>query len=189
MRQPSPGGEPATRILAPVEIRQLTTTDAAAFQAIRLRALRESPEAFGSTYGEEVGRPLEAVAARLAADPATSAVLAASPAPGAPLVGVVGCYRESGRKRRHVGVVWGLFVAPEARGRGFGHALVSALVSQARTWPALEQLTLTVVPDNVAARALYLRHGFRPAGLAPRALRDESRHYDLESFWLPLDAG
>ena len=172
-----------------MEIRQLTAADAAAFQAIRLRALRENPEAFGSTYADEVDRPLEAVAARLAAAPTTSVVLAASPAPGAPLLGVVGCYRESGRKRRHVGVVWGLFVAPEARGRGLGHALLSALTSQVRTWPELEQLTLTVVPDNAAARALYLRHGFRPVGLAPRALRDEARHYDLESFWLPLDAG
>jgi RimJ/RimL family protein N-acetyltransferase len=135
-----------------------------------------------------VDRPLEAVATRLAADPATSVVLAAAPAPAAPLVGVVGCYRESGRKRRHVGVVWGMFVAPEARGRGLGHALLSALVARARSWPELEQLTLTVVPENAAARALYLRHGFRPVGLAPRALRDELRHYDLESFWLPLDA-
>jgi ribosomal protein S18 acetylase RimI-like enzyme len=171
-----------------VDIRQLTATDAAAFQAIRLRALRENPEAFGSTYADEVDRPLAAIATRLAADPATSVVLAASAAPRAPLAGVVGCYRESGRKRRHVGVVWGLFVAPEARGRGLGHALVSTLTSHVRTWPDLEQLTLTVVPDNAAARALYLRHGFRAVGLAPRALRDESRHYDLESFWLPLDA-
>jgi ribosomal protein S18 acetylase RimI-like enzyme len=171
-----------------VEIRQLTATDAAAFQAIRLRALRESPEAFGSTYAEEVDRPLAAVAARLAVDPATSVVLAASLADGAPLVGMVGCYRESGYKRRHVGVVWGLFVAPEARGRGLGHALLSTLVSRVRTWPELEQLTLTVVPDNAAARALYRRQGFQPAGLAPRALRDGARHYDLESFWLPLDA-
>ena len=172
-----------------MEIRQLTARDAAAFQALRLRALRESPEAFGSTYAEEVGRPLDAVASRLAADPVTSVVLAAAPAPGGPLVGGVGCYRESGRKRRHVGVVWGLFVAPEARGRGVGRALLAALVTHVRAWPGLEQLTLTVVPENAAARALYVRYGFRPVGLAPRALRDAVRHYDLESFWLPLDAG
>ena len=172
-----------------MEIRELTPPDAAAFQALRLRALRENPEAFGSAYADEVDRPLAAVAARLAADPAASVVLAAALAPGGPLVGVVGCYRESGRKRHHVGVVWGLFVAPEARGVGVGRALLTALVAHVRTWPALEQLTLTVVPENAAARALYVRHGFRPAGLAPRALRGGARYYDLELVWRPVDAG
>ena len=171
-----------------MEIRRLTATDAAAFQALRLRALRENPEAFGSTYADEVNRPVDAVAARLGADPTESVVLAAARAPGAPLAGVVGCYREGGRKRRHVGVVWGMFVAPEARGRGLGRALLVALVAEARAWPGLEQLTLTVVPENAAARALYVRHGFRSVGLAARALRDEVRYYDLESLWLPLDA-
>ena len=172
-----------------MEIRRLTAADAAAFQALRLRALRENPEAFGSTYADEVDRPLDDVAARLAADAQESVVLAAAPAAGSPLVGVVGCYREGGRKRRHVGVVWGMFVAPEVRGRGIGQALLGALLAEVRAWPELDQLTLTVVPENVAARALYLRHGFRPVGLAPRALRDEARYYDLESLWLQLDAG
>ena len=46
------------------EIRSLTSKDAAAFQVLRLRSLRESPEAFGSSYDEEVSRPLTGVAAR-----------------------------------------------------------------------------------------------------------------------------
>ena len=50
-----------------IGIRQLTPADAAAFQALRLRSLRESPEAFGSSYDEEVSRPLTAVAERLEA--------------------------------------------------------------------------------------------------------------------------
>ena len=172
-----------------MEIRALTPPDAAAFQALRLRALRENPEAFGSAYADEVDRTLDDVAARLAADPTVSVVLGAALAPGGPLVGVVGCYRDGGRKRRHVGVVWGMFVTPEARGAGVGRALLTALLAHVRAWPELEQLTLTVVPENAAARALYVRHGFRPAGLEPRALRDEARYYDLELFWRPLDAG
>jgi ribosomal protein S18 acetylase RimI-like enzyme len=171
-----------------VEIRLVTAADAAEFRALRLRGLRENPEAFGSTYADEVDRPVEATAARLA-DPAGGFVLGAAAAAGGPLVGVVGCYREVGRKRRHVAVVWGMFVAPEARGRGAGRLLLDAAVARAAAWPGVEQLTLTVVPENAAARALYVARGFRPFGLEPRAMRDEARHYDLEHLWLPLVAG
>ena len=171
-----------------MEIRLLTAADAPEVRALRLRALRENPEAFGSTLAEEVDRPLEATAARLA-DPAAGFVLGASLAPGGPIVGVVGCYREAARKRRHVGVVWGMFVAPEARGRGVGRALLDAAVVRAAGWSGLEQLALTVVPENAAARALYVARGFRPFGLAPRALREDGRYYDLEHLWLPLAAG
>lgn len=47
-------------------IRPLDAANAAAFQALRLRGLRESPEAFGSTYEEEAGVPLDEIAAGLA---------------------------------------------------------------------------------------------------------------------------
>jgi GNAT superfamily N-acetyltransferase len=180
------GRRPATHTPLTVEIRLLTAADAAEARALRLRALQENPEAFGSTYADEVDRPVEATAARLA-DPASGFVLGAAVA-GGPLAGVVGCYREGGRKRRHVAVVWGMFVAPEARGQGAGRLLLDAAVERAAAWPGVEQLTLTVVPENAAARALYVSSGFRPFGLEPRAMRDDVRHYDLEYLWLPLVA-
>lgn len=169
-----------------MEIRLLTPSDAAAFQALRLRALRESPEAFGSTYAEESGRSLAEIAERLAGS--TGAFfIGGTLDPGGDLVGIAGCYRESKVKRRHEGLVIGMFVAPEARGRGLGGALLDAVIARARTLPGLEQLTLCVVPENTAARQLYVSRGFRSFGIAPRALRDESRAYDLEYFWLVLE--
>jgi ribosomal protein S18 acetylase RimI-like enzyme len=171
-----------------VEIRLVTADAAAEFRALRLRGLRENPEAFGSTFADEVDRPVEATAARLA-DSAGGFVLGAALSAGGALVGVVGCYREAGRKRRHVAVVWGMFVAPESRGRGAGRALLAEAVRRSGAWPGVEHLTLTVVPENTAARALYVAHGFRPFGLEPRAMRDEARYYDLEHLWLPLVAG
>lgn len=171
-----------------MEIRLLTAVDAAEVRALRLRALRENPEAFGSMYADEADRPVEATAAQLA-DPGAGFALGAAPAPGGALVGVVGCYREASRKRRHTAVIWGMFVTPEARGRGAGGALLDAAVRRAATWAGVEQLTLTVVPENAAARALYVARGFRPFGLQPQALRDDARHYDLEYLWLPLVAG
>ena len=169
-----------------MEIRRLTAADAAEFQALRLRGLLESPEAFGSTHADEVGRPLDVVAARLA-DPSSGFVLGATLEPSGPLVGLTGCYRESSRKRRHVAIIWGMFVAPEARGQGIGGALLDAAVAGAAEWDGVEQVTLTVVTEKVAAHALYVSRGFRSFGIEPRALRDEWRHYDMDYLWRPLD--
>ena len=46
-------------------IRSLTATDAARYQPLRLRALREHPEAFASAFEEEQQLSLETVAKRL----------------------------------------------------------------------------------------------------------------------------
>jgi ribosomal protein S18 acetylase RimI-like enzyme len=183
----TPAAPPSVPLM---HIRPLTASDAVEFHALRLRALRDNPEAFGSTYAEEVDTPLDTVAARLesGAPERPSVVLGAAATPGGPLVGSAACVREALIKARHRAVIGGMYVAPEARGRGAGRALLEALVAHAVAWGGVEQITLTVVTDNVAARALYLARGFQPYGVAPRAFRDGGRYYDVEELWLPLPA-
>jgi GNAT superfamily N-acetyltransferase len=57
----------------------------------------------------------------------------------------------------------GMFVVPDARGRGIGQALVEAVTGWARTRGAAA-LCLWVVTTNRRAIALYERCGFRPTG-------------------------
>jgi ribosomal protein S18 acetylase RimI-like enzyme len=175
-------------------VRALTPDDAAALQALRLAALRESPDAFGSTYEEEADTPLATIAERLRDGEAdrSSFILGALDADGGDrLVGLAACFRQRARKERHRATVGGMYVAPEVRGRGIGAQLLDAVVVRARArWPELEQLTLTVVPTSAAARALYLSRGFRSFGVAPRALKEgDHRYADLEHLWLPLTVG
>jgi ribosomal protein S18 acetylase RimI-like enzyme len=105
------------------------------------------------------------------------------------LYGLAGCYRESAVKQRHKAVIWGMFVAAEARGRGAGRLLLDAIIARASRWPGLEQLSLSVVPENVAARTLYVRRGFVPYAVEPRALAQDGRYYDLEYLWLRFSEG
>ena len=174
-----------------MNIRPLSGADAAQFQALRLRALRDNPEAFGSTHEEESATPLATIAARLTDGEAagTSFVLGAfHGSTDARLIGMAACFRQSAAKERHRAMVGGMYVAPEARGQGIGAQLLEAVIRRASAWDGLEQLVLTVVPANAAARALYIRHGFRSVGRAPQALKHEGRYYDVEYFWLPLGA-
>ena len=48
-----------------MHIRALAPPDSTAFQALRLRGLRECPEAFASSYEEEVDTPLSEIERRL----------------------------------------------------------------------------------------------------------------------------
>ena len=167
-------------------IRPLDAADAAAFQALRLRGLRESPAAFGSTYEEEAGVPLNEIAARLAPGAGGEDVVFGVFADGDVLVGVAGLRREGHRKARHRARVWGMYVAPEARGRGLGRALLEAVIAHARTLTGVERLTLSVVPDNQAARSLYLRLGFVSFGVEPQAYRLDGEYWDSEHMALVI---
>jgi RimJ/RimL family protein N-acetyltransferase len=103
------------------------------------------------------------------------------------LVGVAGLGRQRTRKSRHRGGVWGMYVAPEARGRGVGRALLDALIAHARTVDGLHRLELGVEATNTAARELYLRAGFTPYGVQPDAYRMDGKSWDSEMMTMDLD--
>ncbi|WGM40891.1 GNAT family N-acetyltransferase [Caulobacter sp. NIBR1757] len=148
---------------AALQVRRLGAGDAAAFQALRLGGLRLNPDAFGSSWEEEVDRPLERTAASLA-----SAFVAGCEKDGV-LVGIGGLRIGQSVKTRHRGGIWGVYVDPRARGLGVGKRLMAALIAQARA--EVEDLTLTVSAHNEAAIALYRSLGFEPYGLDRRALK------------------
>lgn len=58
--------------------------------------------------------------------------------------------------------VWGMWTAPEARGRGHSGALLEAVVTWARGLGRIPHLHVT--EGNDVARRLYLRYGFEPTG-------------------------
>ncbi|CAJ0780727.1 hypothetical protein LMG19083_00698 [Ralstonia psammae] len=159
-----------------VVIRRLSSAnaaDVADYRAIRLAALKDSPDAFGSTYEAEAGLSMEAFAERLA----TTIVLGAYEGTGGvSIIGMVGFKQQTMPKLAHKGFVWGFYVAPAARGRGVGAALVERIVAAASG--VVQQLTLSVVHGNDAALALYERCGFETYGVEPRALKSTTGYAD-----------
>lgn len=140
-----------------MEIRILTPDDAPTYQVLRLRGLAEAPTAFCSSFEEERERPQPVVEERLTETP-HSAVFGAFQA-GA-LVAVAGLLRERALKLRHKALVWGVYVAPEARRGGTGRALMERVLAHAFAWPGLDRVTLSVNATNDAARRLYEGVGF-----------------------------
>jgi ribosomal protein S18 acetylase RimI-like enzyme len=164
-----------------MRIRPLTPDDADAYRALRLRGLREHPQAFTSSYEEDVEQPLQVSRARLSSTRQTfwGAV------EGGELYGIVGLEREARMKNRHKAWVVGMYVAPEAAGQGVGLKLLEALLVQARS-EKLEALLLTVTEGSGPARRLYDRLGFRSFGIEPRAIKVGEEYFAKNHMILDL---
>ena len=80
-----------------------------------------------------------------------------------------------------------MYVAPEARGRALGRALMVEALARAAVLPGIEQVHLGVVTTNTAARALYLSLGFTIYGTERHALKLGDRYVDEELMALALD--
>ena len=144
-----------------MEIRQLTVGDAAAYRTLRLSALEESPTAFGSSYAEEVDRPVAVVKRRFADE--HNHIFGAFTGDGE-LVGMVTLRREPYVKMAHKANIYAMYVAPEHRQQGAGRALMEAAIARAEEL-GVRQVNLTVTSTNEAAVALYEACGFERFGL------------------------
>jgi len=137
-------------------IETLTAGDGPRLRAIRLRALTDAPDAFGSTLAEAQAwddtrweRQVEALPTFVWSE-------------GGADLGMVRCAPHDGDPE--AGYLISLWVAPEARRRGVGAALVDAVVAWA-TDRGLRRLVLDVGAHNGAAQALYERLGFAVSGV------------------------
>ena len=164
----------------PITIRSFTSTDAEAVKSLRLRALREHPEAYSASYADRRNQPAEAFVARHLAHESVHSLGAFA---GNVLVGTVTFYYNESAKVRHRGHLVAMYVAPETRGRGVGRQLVDALIAHARTQP-VEELVLAVIIGNTAARRLYEATGFQPLYVEPRHLKIDAEYFDAQ--WMSL---
>jgi len=156
---------------SPIEIMRLTGTDAAIYREIRLEALRTSADAFASTFETESARPVGWFADRL-----DGGVVMIGAFRGGELVGTLGLLVGDGPKRRHKGMLVGMYVRATARRIGVGQLLLDAALALAAQ--SVELVQLSVVFGNESAIRLYQRAGFREYGVERRALKVDGRYYD-----------
>jgi RimJ/RimL family protein N-acetyltransferase len=160
-------------------IRQLTPADAAAYRGIRLAGLKHNPEAFGATFEAEFIKPLAWYFDRLSDATIFGAFRDTE------ILGITGFAIRPGEKEAHKGLLWGMYVRPEARGAGVAGRLVEAVVEFAR--PRVELLQLSVVVGNEQARRLYARFGFVEYGLERNSMKHDGIYYD--EILMALDLG
>ncbi len=165
-----------------MEVRILNSSDAEAYRKVRLNALQGNPEAFSSSYEEEIEFPLERTASRL--DDSSSFTFGAFK--DNTLVGVVSLVLETRQKIKHRANIFAMYVTPDYRKLGVGKKLMVAAIDEAKKLDEIEQIYLTVNGSNEPAKRLYLSLGFKTYGVDKRALRLADQYFDEELMVLPL---
>lgn len=140
-------------MLVGVQTREMQEDDWQTVRDVRLRALREDPEVFGSSLAREEMFAETHWRMRL-----RSARTWVSLDAGGTARGLVGMIEEPGSPKsdRHVVQLW---VAPEARRHGVGWSLLDA-VRAAAVADGATTVSLWVVDGNHAAGDLFVRAGF-----------------------------
>ena len=145
-----------------IVIKRITPESALVFKEVRLRALKESPTAFSSTYAREWQLPDEEWVSRatLWGGQGTDSIFLAFD--GGAACGIIGSYVEPGdRQRAQVVSMW---VDPAYRRAGVGKALVDRVVEWNRLL-GMREIALMVTSVNAGAIAFYERLGFAKTGV------------------------
>src|SRR5215510_1847978 len=136
-----------------MDTRIITEHDVEEFIRLRIEALTREPYAFARALEDERSRSPESVAPRLRAVPEGNFLVGAFE--GRQMVGQAGFVRHEGRKMRHKGSIWGVYVTAAARGQGVAKAMLTQMLHRVRGYPELEQASLSVSVTQEAARRFY----------------------------------
>ena len=142
-------------------IRQMNAADWAIIRPLRLRALSDSPSAFGSSFAEQSKESDAQWIERIEqlTDPRRAGMWLAFL--GEDAVGMVAGVKDEKDPRR----AWliSMWVAPDARRHGLGQALIHHVIDWADQ-SGMDAMHLHVTDGNDPARRLYERLGFQTTG-------------------------
>jgi len=160
-----------------VVVRPTRESDAEAFRALRLEALKLHPDAFGADFAESDARSIEHWQERTRPDPGGMQIIYVAEF-GNSLIGMTGIYRNNSLKSRHSSSIWGVYVREAWRGQHIAEALVMTCVNWAQAQTDVRIVKLCVVTTNMSAIRCYVRCGFAVYGIEPEALAWNGAYYD-----------
>lgn len=157
-----------------MEIRILKIEDYNAYASIREHALKTFPSAFSATeedekiiresrFNETMKHPFNFIMGAFEDNE---------------LLAMVGFVKNQGKKIKHKGFIWGVFVLPEKQGKGIAQKLMKATIDKAFEIEDLNLIQLGVSSNNESAIKLYEKLGFTNYGLEKNAIKVDEQFFD-----------
>ena len=154
-----------------IDVREFEPDEWQLYRRLRLTALREAPDAFGSTLAREQAYPDEQWIARLAAGAASPLDRPLVAEDGGRAVGL--CWVRIDPNDASSAALYQVWVHPEVRRRGVGQRLLASAMLWAREAGARTMVLSVAIGHGSAAVELYRGAGFVEVGL-PANLRPDS---------------
>lgn len=152
-------------------ITQVAPKDWETYKMIQLEALKQEPQAFGSSYGIWVKATDEKWQER-PRNPDSIIFVAKD---GESNVGLIGTHFDG-----TIAEVWGMYVHKNYRGQGVGKLLMQNLLDAIRSNPRhVKKISLMVNPQQESAVRLYKLVGFNKIGTKEYVLGD-GKQYELD---------
>ncbi len=165
-------------------VRLLNAHDAEAYAALRREMLADSPWAFSSSVDDD--RALQpGFVTSLSHE---SGHVIAGGFERENLVASAGVRRNTSRKMAHRAHLWGVYVTPGARGRGWGERVMRGAIDAAGRWAGVDSVCLSASVRSRSALRLYERLGFVRWGTEPGAVKLDGEAIDEVHLVLMLRA-
>ncbi len=159
--------------MADICIRLLTSADWQLWKTIRLQALKDSPQSFGSSYEETLRCNDQYFKNMLEKNDVFAAF------DGGDIIGCVGFSSLKSAKTAHRGMIWGMYTSLAVRGKGVAKQLMQQVIKHAAN--SVTHLHLHCATGNTAALALYQQLGFEIYATEPKSIKVHNQFYD--QYW------
>jgi ribosomal protein S18 acetylase RimI-like enzyme len=140
-----------------IEIRELKPDEWEIYRDIRLKALKDEPDAFISTYDETSKRAESEWRQKLISQERSFTLFAFR---NGKAIGMMGTYQDSS-DNQGVLDLFGVYVLREHRGTGVAQELMKNIISRARKIPGVTKIRLECEYSQIAARRFYEKVGFK----------------------------
>ena len=144
------------------------------FKEIRLEAVKNNPEGFGSAYEEEVDRSKERW--KISLINKNKIVFLALDGKIPIAISIISY--ESSIKMNHLAHIYSVYVKPEYRGRKISSRLIEFILADASNKKKIKKVKLSVVTTQTPAINLYKKFGFKIIAKLKKEVRVGKKYYD-----------
>lgn len=130
------------------------------YKSLRLEALYEEPQAFGSSYKDQVDKPLSEWQNWLDNYIKGNGSWMVFAANDEKLLGMVGAFQENKDVAKQNAQIIAMYLRKEARGKGISKLLMQKLLDKLKSETQIKEVWLDVNVQQVAAVNLYKNFGF-----------------------------